>query len=248
MKAIILAAGIGTRLKPLTDTIPKCLVKVHDKNILENALICLQQIEVDETIIVIGYHGNKIIEYFGNNFNGMKLTYVENKIYDKTNTSYSLWLALENLVFDEKLLLLEGDVFFEKKLLFKLISDVYSASTAVQKYNPLLDGSFVEVKNEIVFDWIHKSKRTPQFTIEDKYKTINIYSFSKGFVETILHPVLKNHIKANGMNEPIEYIMQDIVKYRGGLIHAVDMENIKWFEIDDINDLENAERIFSCVE
>jgi len=244
MKAIILAAGMGTRLKPITDTAPKCLTEIHGKSIIENALEHLEQVGVSETVIVIGYLGFKIKEKLGDTFGKMKLTYVENLRYSKTGTSYSLYLGLKDLVLDGNVLVLEGDVFFEKKILFRLISDVYTSSTAVQGYNPLLDGSFVEVRNEIVFDWLHKSARPPDFTLEDKYKTINIHNFGKGFVETILKPTLDQHVKDNGGTESIEFILQDVVKYRGGLIHAVDMENLKWFEVDTIEDLKIVERIF----
>ena len=117
MKAIILVAGRGTRLKPLTDTIPKCLTEVNGKPILFNALEHLEKNKIEETILVVGYLRDKIEERIGNFFGNMKITYVKNDIYDKTNTSYSLWLALKDLLIDDSLLVLEGDVFFEEELL-----------------------------------------------------------------------------------------------------------------------------------
>ena len=84
MKAIILVAGMGTRLKPLTNEIPKCLTEVNGKPILINMIENLEKRGIEETILLIGYLGEKIKEKIDNIFGNMKITYVENKIYDKT--------------------------------------------------------------------------------------------------------------------------------------------------------------------
>lgn len=244
MKAIILAAGIGTRLKPLTDNMPKCLTEVNGKSILSNMLEQLDSVGVEEAILVIGYFGNQIKEKIGYKFGNMKISYIENPIYAKTNTSYSLWLAVKDLGFDGALLVLEGDVFFEKALLKEFLDDGFLTSTIVQKYKPGLDGSFVELDGSIVVDWIHKKARPADFTIEDKFKTVNIYKFDKDFAQYSLIPILKEHIEEGQGKEPLEYVMQDIVKNRGEKINAFEVGKLKWFEIDDIKELKIAEKIF----
>ena len=245
MKAIILVAGMGTRLKPLTDKIHKCLTEVNGKAILVNMLENLENTGIEETILVVGYLGNQIKGRIGNKFGNMKISYVENPIFDKTNNSYSLWLALENLLIDDKVLILEGDVFFENELLKRFLKDDFSISITVQKYQPNLDGSFVELdKNNIVLDWVHKKVRPVDFTLEDKFKTVNIHKFDKVFTEGILKPTLRRHAEENQGTSPIEYIMQDIVRNRNREIHAFEVGDLKWFEIDDINDLKIAREIF----
>ena len=244
MKAVILIAGVGTRLKPLTDNMPKCLTEVNGKAILTNMLEQLNSVGVEEAILVIGYFGGQIKQRIGDKFENVKITYVENKIYDKTNTSYSLWVGLSDLEVNDVLLVLEGDVFFEKALLEKFLNNGFSTSTVVQKYNPNLDGSFVEITDGMVVDWIHKNKRTADFRIEDKLKTVNIYKFDNNFLKDALKPALKQHVEENQGKEPVEYVMQDIVTKRMGKINAFEVGKLKWFEIDDMEELKIAEKMF----
>lgn len=170
MKAVILVAGMGTRLKPLTNNVPKCLTEVNGKSILVNMLENLAKNNIEESILVIGYLGNKIKERIGDMFGSMKIKYVENDIYDKTNTSYSLYLALKNMDISDSILILEGDVFFEEKLLTEFLSQNFENSAIVQKYNPSLDGSFVAISNNLITDWVHKKVRPQNFVVEDKFK------------------------------------------------------------------------------
>ena len=233
MKAIILSAGKGTRLRPLTTKIPKCLVEVNGKSILQNALENLSKNDVSEVIIVEGYLGEKIIEKFGYKFNNMVIKYVKQKDLDNTSSSYALWLGLGSLDLkeNEDLLILEGDVFFEETLLSNFIKSDDKNSTIVERYNPNLDGSFVEVSERNVIDWIHKSKRDKNFKIENKFKTVNIHKFSSDFVNNNIRPVIKKHIEEKFGTEPLEYVMQDIVLNGKERIKNFETNGMKWFEI-----------------
>jgi len=220
------------------------LTEVNGKAILINALEKLETCGVEETILVVGYMEDKIKERIGNSFGKMKISYVTNEIYDKTNTSFSLWLGLKDLEIEDSLLVLEGDVFFEEQLLKTFIEEDVRTSTVVQKYNPNLDGSFVALNGNLVIDWIHKKVRKPDFVIEDKFKTVNIHKFDKEFVANVLKPVLKNHVEAKEGIEPIEYVMQDIVANKKGEVLAFKTGVLKWFEIDDVKELKIAEEMF----
>lgn len=243
MKAIILVAGMGTRLKPFTETMPKCLTEVNGKAILVNALEILEKQGIKETTLVVGYLKDKIKDKIGEKFGEMDIRYTENPIYNKTNTSYSLWVALKESNLEEDLLILEGDVFFEEELLKRFIQNISETTTIVQKYNPQLDGSFVKLNNEKkVIDWIHKSVRKQDFTVEDKYKTVNIHKFSKEFLQNTFVPVLRKHIEEKKGAEPMEFVMQDIVKKIN--LDAFETQGLKWFEIDDADELKIAEKLF----
>lgn len=242
-KAIILVAGQGLRMRPLTNDIPKCLIGINKKPVLINTLQNLEQNNIKETILVVGYLKNKIKRAIEDRFGKMKITYVENDAYDKTNNSYSLWLAIKER-FNEDLLLLEGDIFFENKLLKEFLADKRENLTIVEKYNPNLDGTFVGVgEDKRVLSWVHKKDRPKGFTLEDKYKTVNIHKFSAKFIKEWLKPILKKHIEETGGKEPIEFIFSEIIKNKAE-IYAFDVQGTSWIEIDDIHDLKRAEEIF----
>lgn len=244
-KAIILVAGMGTRLKPLTLNNHKCLTKVNDKPILHNALDRLKMIGVSEALLVVGYLADKIREDIGDEFHGLKIRYAENDVYAATNTSFSLNIGLENISEYDSLFVLEGDVFFSPGLLQRIDECEAANVTLLEKYQPNLDGSFVEVDdNGYVIDWIHKSVRESGFTIEDKYKTINIHKFDREFVADTLKMYVQKFCGIENGKAPLELAMQGIVRDFPQAIYGLESAGMKWFEIDDAGDLKIAEEIF----
>ncbi len=244
-KAIILVAGMGTRLKPLTLKNHKCLTKIGDTPILYNALRNLKKEGVEEVVLVVGYLADAIKENVGTEFEGIKIIYKENEIFERTNTSYSLKLGLEIAGDYDSIILLEGDVFFESKLLHRLFQDSHKNATILEKYREELDGTFVEMNNEgYVVDWTHKSMREAGYILDDKYKTVNIHKFEKDFIDNVLYPVLQLSCKQSEGKEPLENIMREIVRGNDKAIFGICTEGDKWFEIDDMKDLSIAEEIF----
>jgi histidinol-phosphate/aromatic aminotransferase/cobyric acid decarboxylase-like protein/choline kinase len=245
MKAILLVAGMGTRIKPLTDSVPKCLIAVNGRPILFNALNILERQGVDETLLVIGHLRHKIQAAVGERWGKMAVRYVENSIYDKTNTSYSLRLALKEMALPATLLILEGDVFFEPAMLADLIRHRHRNLTALEPWNPSFKGTFVAVDPAgRVVQWWHQSHQPEGFNLRDKYKTINIHKFSRGFVKDTLLPVLDRHVEIHNGKAPMEYVMREIVTAQRSPIRAWINRDRKWFEIDDAGDLEKAEALF----
>ena len=108
MKAMILAAGMGTRLHPITKSIPKCLVPVNSKPILEHQFEALLLAGIRDVVLVVGHLAELLSEKYGSSYGGMNIHYVENRQYDRTNNIYSLWLARQHL--NSQVLLLEGDL------------------------------------------------------------------------------------------------------------------------------------------
>ena len=103
MQALILAAGMGKRLGRYTKNATKCMVKVNGKALIEYAIESLVQNGIKKLIIVVGYKGDVLIDFIkskfnASNLNGMEIEYIENKVYDKTNNIYSLYLACDRLV------------------------------------------------------------------------------------------------------------------------------------------------------
>lgn len=245
-KAIILAAGMGTRLKPFTLTNHKCLTEVNNTPILINTLRILKDCSFNQVTLVVGYLKELIYERIGDNFYGMKIVYAQNGNYDKTNTSWSLKLGLDTIEYYDELFIIEGDVFFEKKLLEDLLNCKKENVTVVEPYNTDLDGTFVELgENQYVVDWTHKSDRTPEYILTNKYKTVNIHKFSAEFMKTFLTRYLEKSIKLYKGQEPIEKVLRKLVRENSYLVEGFVLNGQKWFEIDDLDDLLKAEKIFS---
>nr|MCR5355882.1 phosphocholine cytidylyltransferase family protein [Lachnospiraceae bacterium] len=244
-KAVILVAGMGTRLQPRTLTTHKCLTRVNGTPILFNALDNLKDIGVEETVLVIGYLGDEIKKEIGSDHKGMKITYAVNDIYAQTNTSFSLKEGLSAVGDFDVLYLLEGDVFFDNVLLRRLVDDTHENTTMVEPYEPRLDGTFVELADDgFVADWTHKSMREENYVVEDKYKTINIHKFSAGFTKDVLTPCLNDICEETNGKSPLENIMRRIVRNDSHAVYGLTSGDGLWFEIDDENDLKIAEEIF----
>lgn len=245
MNAIILVAGRGSRLEAITIDSPKCFAIVNNKTILSNAIQILSACGFCECILVIGYKGNMIRETMGDKYENMKLRYVLNDKYDRTNTSYSLQLALRNLNITGDIFILEGDVFFEQKLIENLIQDDKANSTIIEPYDIIYDGSFVEIDEERrIMDWVHKSKRPEGYKLMDKYKTVNIHKFCKDFMVEILSPYLEKYLTKGEINLPLEYIMQEIIEQDKATVFGLLANGLKWYEIDTPEELEIANLIF----
>ena len=154
-------------------------------------------------------------------------------------------LGLRGLEKFGKVYILEGDVYFEPALLTRLCESVYENVTVLEKYNPMLDGTFVEVDNQrFVTNWIHKSCRNSNFTFNNKYKTVNLHKFSRIFVDNVLLPALRRVNEAKAGNAPLEIAMQSIVHENPHIIYGLETGGLRWVEIDDVNDLRLAQRIF----
>nr|MCR4850153.1 NTP transferase domain-containing protein [Lachnospiraceae bacterium] len=112
MQAIILAAGMGKRLKELTRNNTKCMVRVNGVTLIDRMLHQIDGHHLSRIVIVVGYEGQKLIEYIGTLGIGTEIVYVENPVYDKTNNIYSLALAKDRLLEDDTILF-ESDLIFE---------------------------------------------------------------------------------------------------------------------------------------
>ena len=244
MQAIILAAGMGKRLGELTRENTKCMVKVREQTLIERMIRQLSESNVKRIIIVVGYKGEKVKALIGNKINNTPILYIENKIYDKTNNIYSLYLAKDFLIEDETLLL-ESDLIFADSILEKLIADPYPNLAVVAKYQSWMDGTVVTLdEDNNILNFI--SKKAFVFAHKDSYyKTVNIYKFSKEFSTNKYVPFLEAYCKALGNNEYYEQVLKVISLLDKPDLKALKIEDEKWYEIDDLQDLNNAEALFA---
>lgn len=245
MQAIILAAGRGLRLMQITDNIPKVLVKVNGIPIIINQLDALSKHkEIDEIIVVVGYKKEMIKREIGNEYKGIKILYVENDKWDSTNNIYSLWLALG--LIRNSFILMEGDVFFEHKLLDILFENRDNNIVLLSKYKQRMSGTVAEIDKEsnTIKRLVSSSDQDGDFDYRDKYKTINIYSFRYEFLEKYLKPSLDLYIKTH-IKDYWELMLGVLIYLHVPNIFPYIVDNINWFEVDDENDLDAANYLFA---
>lgn len=244
MQAIILAAGMGKRLKELTSNATKCMVEVNGQTMIERVLKQLDALSLSKVILVVGYEADKLIEYIKSIPLHTQVEFIRNDIYDKTNNIYSLYLAKEELI-KEDTLLLESDIICEDRVLTRLVENPYPSLALVAKYENWMDGTVVTLDDENnILRFI--SKKEFQFEEKDMYyKTVNIYKFSKEFSRSHYVPFLEAYCKALGYNEYYEQVLKVITLLDHVEIKAEPLEDELWYEIDDVQDLNIAESIFS---
>ncbi|APC14019.1 MULTISPECIES: aminotransferase class I/II-fold pyridoxal phosphate-dependent enzyme [Providencia] len=247
MQVVIPAAGMGNRLGKYTSDKTKCMVEVHNVTLIERCLSILSKYDISRIVLVVGYHKNKLKELLGNSYNGIEIIYIDNDIYDKTNNIYSIYLAKDELVKDDTILL-ESDLIFEEKIIENLVSNQFPNIAVVDKYQPWMDGTVVEINNN--FDIVNfVPKKDFEFSKSDSYyKTVNIYKFSKEFLENTYVPFLEAYSKALGQNEYYEQVLRVITLLETQELKALPLQGEKWYEIDDAQDLDNANVIFAPKE
>lgn len=243
MQGLILAAGMGKRLKELTQNNTKCMVKVNGVRLIERVLDQLSKLHLKRTVLVTGYEGAKLRKFVGKSWKGMKIEYVNNPIYDKTNNIYSLALASNKLLEDDTLLL-ESDLIFEDAILKKALKDPHPNVAVVDAFQSWMDGTCVTLdENNLIKRFVPKKDFVYE-EIPSYYKTVNVYKFSKEFSKNDYVPFLKAYSKALGDNEYYEQVLRVITLLDKPLIHALPLSGEKWYEIDDIQDLDIAETMF----
>ena len=244
MQALILAAGMGKRLKDLTKNNTKCMVKVNGVTLIERMLRQIEKQNVSRIVIVVGYEGQKLIDYIGTLDIKTPVTFIDNPIYDKTNNIYSLALAKDWLC-KEDTLLFESDLIFEDAVLDILVNDPRDTLALVDKFESWMDGTCLKLsKDDKITSFV--SKKEFRFAdIDEYYKTVNISKFSKDFSEKYYVPFLDAYQKALGQNQYYEEVLKVITILDVPRIRARRLEGQLWYEIDDIQDLDIAESIFA---
>jgi len=244
MQALILAAGTGSRLGKHTKENTKCMLEINGSTLIEQALDKLSNIGIKKLILVVGYKKENLIAHLGNKYKNIEIEYVENPIYDTTNNIYSLYLAKEQLAQDDTILL-ESDLLFEEKIIADLINDKRPSLAVVDKYQAWMDGTAVTLANDDSILGFYGKKAFRFQDVEEYYKTVNIYKFSKEFSEHTYIPFLEAYSKAMGDNEYYESVLRVVLMLEDQELKALRLNSEKWYEIDDVQDKANAEVIFS---
>jgi choline kinase len=234
--ALLLAAGLGNRLHPLTQNMPKCLTMVNGVPILEQLVSSLDQHDFKRLVVVTGHFENCIQDFLGTQVGGITIDYVYSPLYATTNNIYSLWMARE--IIREPFLLFESDLVFDVSLLDDML---YPDRIAIARMQPWMNGSTVTVNRfqEVKAFWIGTAGPSDELM----YKTVNIYSLSLSSWHQIKER-LDQHISAGRVNDYYETVFEEMVADGSLSLQTVSFDGKPWYEIDTIEDLAEAEEMF----
>lgn len=244
MQAVILAAGMGKRLGELTRGNTKCMIEVGGETLISRLLRQLDKHALSKIILVVGYKAQELKDYLATLQVQTPIEFVENTVYDKTNNIYSLYLA-KDYITTEDTLLFESDLIMEDAVISKLIEHPYPDLALVDKYESWMDGTVVTLDEE---NRIQRFIPNSQFKYEEipsYYKTVNVYKFSQQFSANMYVPFLEAYCTALGKNEYYEQVLRVITILDNSGMRALPLTGEQWYEIDDIQDLDIAESIFT---
>ena len=244
MQAIILAAGMGKRLGELTKGNTKCMVEVGGETLIARLLRQLDKQHLSKIVLVIGYKAQELKNYLATIQIQTPIEFVENIVYDQTNNIYSLYLAKDYLVAEDTLLF-ESDLIMEDAVITKLLQHPYKDLALVDKYESWMDGTVVTIDEENRIQRFIPGSQFKYEEIPSYYKTVNVYKFSQQFSATMYVPFLKAYCTALGKNEYYEQVLRVITMLDNSGMRALPLEGEQWYEIDDIQDLDIAESIFT---
>ena len=231
MKAIILAAGASRRLLPLTAVTPKCLIDINGKSLLDRQLSILKSFGIKDLVIVVGYKKEFIVEAIKSHWSEMDVTFIENAVYDDTNTLHSLWLAREHLIDD--FLYFNADVLFHRDVVGRLLKSSYTSCLAIdlkkcgdEEVKVLLDNN--ERIDSIGKD-IDVSEAAGEYIGIGKHGSTG----NKRFVE-----ILEREVNNGNSNMFFEFALNDMLEEHN--FQMVNVSDLPCIEIDFLEDLEEA--------
>ena len=229
-KAIILAAGQSKRMGTITDNLPKCLLSLGDKTILEHQIENLLQNGIKEIIIVTGFCEQKIKEFLKNERH-IRIRYITNPIFYKTNSLYSLWLAKDEV--KEGFVVLNSDVVFHPFILRNLLSSPFKDALTISYHKSMGEEEMkIKIKDSKVIDI---SKDIPPQDADGE--NVGIVKFSPSGAK-VLFQEIKRLVDKGITNEWAPFAFKMICTYYP--LYAVSTDNLPWIEIDFIEDLQKA--------
>lgn len=239
MKAVILAAGVASRLRPLTNHTPKCLLKVGSKNILELTIENLLANNISEIIIVTGYLENKIRDFINLRFPELNITFLYNELYESTNNIYSLWLTRNDLNGDD-MLLMDSDIVFNRKIIEKLCSSEKKNCLALKRQ---------ELSDEEIKVRIDQKGRVLEISKEVNLseaagESVGIELFSKEVIPALFKVIDRKVNIENNVNQFYEAAFQELINSSSHEIYIVDITEYFCMEIDTAEDLKLAGELY----
>lgn len=232
-QAIILAAGKGERLKPLTESIPKPLIKINNITILDRQIEILKKNGITDIIIVVGYKSQLIKKHFKEK----NIQIIFNRKFEKLSTLYSIWLTIKYIKTD--FIFLYGDLIFDEKMISSFLKQKNSASLIIDPISNN-DNHSVIIKNSCVKDINvnhSKEKLVGQF--------IGICKFT-GLEVKLFKDALEDFYSKNNLEGEIVRLIKFLIN-QNFQIFAFPINKFKWINVNDKKSLELAKKEFNFV-
>lgn len=238
MKAIILAAGISKRLRPLTDNTPKSLLTIGNKTILQLTIDNLLANELDDIIIVTGYLNNMLETYVKSTYPNLKAEFIHNSLYAETNNIYSLWLTKEKVA-GNSFILLDSDIVFDGNILALLLKSNHQNCLALKsgfqlgeeeikaKLNG--DGSIVELSKVVKIS-------------EAVGESVGIEKFDSDFSRKLFEILDRKMLEDGEVNQFYEVAFEEMIS-KGEHVFPVDVGKHFVMEIDTAEDYEKVKNM-----
>ncbi len=247
MQGLMLAAGMGKRLGKYTQGNTKCMLEVAGETLIERAVNALKSAGIHRLIMVVGYKSENLKNFIKQKIKDMEIIFIDNDNYDKSNNIYSLYLAKDWLEKDDTIML-ESDLIFEDRMIQELVANKNKDVALVAKYEQWMDGTVVTIDNKNRITEFIEKKDFRFDRIDEYYKTVNIYKLSKEFSKNQYIPFLEAYMKAYGINEYYELALKAIAHLSRSTLKALPIGDIKWYEIDDAQDYDIVNCLFSKPE
>lgn len=242
MQAVILAAGLAKRLRPLTDNTPKCLLDFNGSNLLQRTVENLIKCDIINFIFVTGYRENMIREYLDRNFKNINKIYITNSGYANNNNSYSLWMT-KNFVKDD-MLLLDSDILFDFRIVKKLLDSEHATCIALKNHK--LDEEQIKVIIDENCKVLEIGKEVE--ISKSAGESIGIEKLSCDFLNEMFKILDRKILSENNVNEFYETTFQEIINMNDDKLnmYGVDISEFECMEVDTIEDYEKAKLVVSC--
>ena len=231
-----MAAGTGSRLRPLTLDAPKCLTIVAGKSILQRLLDTFRTHGINKLIIATGYLEQRVREYLNEHASDMTIEYVFNPDYQTTNNIYSLWLT--RLAINEPFVLIESDLVFDTEMFQDMVQP---GRIAVSETLPWMNGTTLSLNDNNIVSTFYMSANPSQ---SQHYKTVNICSLGLEDWYKVLDK-LDYYISTKNLNSYYEVVLSDLVANKTLMLEAVMFEKNRWYEIDTLEDLHAADQLLN---
>jgi choline kinase len=242
MQAVILAAGIAKRLRPLTDSTPKCLLNIGEKNLLHRTIENILSSGINDFVFVLGYRGNMIEDYLGKNFQYINKIILTNPDFENNNNSYSLWMTKDYI--KDEMLLLDSDILFDNNIIAKLLNSNHANCLAVNVTEKL-----DEEQIKVIADSENKIQHIgKEISIKESLgESIGIEKFSKEYLKDLFEILDRKIVKENNVNEFYEASFQEIIDKNEirNSIYSVDVSEYECMEIDTVDDYNHAFKLYS---